>query len=474
MGKTGLVATRDASGLEAFLTVLSDRFGYGIFRIESLLEEGFSSTEAISFKDARERIERGGIDLIIANFYNPKTIGREFLSWKKALEAFDFKITDLIRRAAIAPQSVTVLGDPNLYEAVTSLLTENEGAFPLSFSIEQSCNALHAVAGFDASVAEYLETQGGDRPDLEALGGFPKTFSASWKRSRPIGDGVSPKRKAALYGRFREHLETVAGAEIDYRAVVDSSLATYVIGEFEKTTAVITQRGELLSAASAANLESAVDRAIAAVAQNLSQATLAVNGSMDTEGLALIDRQRFATVIAPSFVCKEPLGGLRLIESREGLGYEALLELRSVVGGVLVQDRDRFAVNPFTWRMPSANQPLVTDWESMLFGVKLSRHLRSAACVAVKDERVIACVAGLARQSRFAQRISEREDSFDNAILVFDEDLESKSSLEEARRLGSSVVVHPGIDASKEGTLVEAANELGLALVSTGVSFTKY
>lgn len=468
------MATRDTSGLGVFVKILQESFGFRLLRVGSIVGEGFEFIKAVDFEEARGLCDQGEVSLVIANFFDPVAVGREFMSWKKALDAFDHEIIDLVRWAAKKPQSVAVLGNPGLYETASALLADHSGSFPQSFRIEQACNALHAVSNFDTSVAQYIEAQSGDVPDLDALGGFPKTLSFAWKRSQSIGDGESTHQKAGLYGTYRDHFETVAGPDIDYRSVLDSSLATYVIGEFEKTTAVITQKGELLSAASTEDLETAIDRAIDAAGVVLSKATLAVNGSMDAEGLTHIDTKRFATLIAPSFVRREALDGLRLLESREGLGYEALQELRSVVGGVLVQDRNRTPVNPLAWKMPSANQPLVTDWESMIFGVKLSRHLRSAACVAIRDEQVVAVASGLAHQGRFAKRLGEDGVSLESAIIVFDEDIVNPTYLEEAKQLGCSVMVHPGIDGTREGPLVDKANQLGLALVTTGVSFTKY
>lgn len=229
-----------------------------------------------------------------------------------------------------------------------------------------------------------------------------------------------------------------------------------------------------MSVASSDDLGTAIEHAIEATESDLAGATLAVNASMEGADIAKIDSIRFATFVAPSFLNRESLPEIRLLESREGLGYEALQELRSVVGGVLIQDRNRSAVNPFSWRIPSANQPLVTDWETMIFGVRISRHLRSISCLALKGERIIAQASGLSHQWRFRQRLREDEKSLVDSILVFDEDIEDPDLLSEVKELGVTVVVHPGTANSREGELVDRANQLGLVLVITGVSFTNF
>ena len=178
--------------------------------------------------------------------------------------------------------------------------------------------------------------------------------------------------------------------------------------------------------------------------------------------------------MAPAFVSEGAFAdGIRLLVSREGLGYEALQEVRSVAGGALVQDRNRVAVNPFAWRMHSANQPLVTQWDDMLFGVKLSRHLRSAGCVAVLEQRVVAQASGLLCQFSAWDRLTEGGRSIEGSILVLDTDIENPDEIVRAKAAGISVLIHPGVDAQREALLVERANEVGLVLVATGVSFRK-
>ena len=474
MGKIALLATRDTSGLDSLSRKLGDLHGYQLLKVSSVMPEGLNHCEPVDFKQAREKLQNGEVSLLVANYFDPANVGRDFLSWKTALQAFDHEIADLIRSAAQTPHSTTVLGNPDLYVLAAGYLEKGDGGFSASFRMEQACNALHAVSQFDASVAQYLEAQGGEVPDLDALSGLPRTVTFSWKRSHPLPGGETSRQKAGLYGSYANHFETVAGPEVDYRAVVDSSLAAYAIGEFEKTTALITQRSELMSAASSDDLGTAIEHAIEAAEPDLAGATLAVNASLEGADIAKIDSIRFATFVAPSFINRETLEGIRLLESREGLGYEALQELRSVVGGVLIQDRNRSAVNPFSWRMPSANQPLVTDWETMIFGVRISRHLRSTSCLAVKGERIIAQASGLSHQRRFSQRLREDEKSLGDSILVFDEDIEDPDLLSEIKELGVTVVVHPGTASSREGELVDRANQLGLVLVTTGVSFTNF
>lgn len=473
MATTALLVTRDSSGLKDFSKRLVEEFGFRLRVVNSVVPEEVAQAEALEMGRAMELVKAGEVSLLVANFFDVSSVGRDFMSWKSALKAFDHEIVDLIRAAARRPQDTTVVGSPNGYGEILALLGEGKGALSGRFRLDQACNALHAASEFDASVAQFLETQGGDTPDIDALSGYPKSIRFAWKRAHCLKEGESPRQKAALYGSFGEHFEKIAGPELDYGSILDLSLAVYTIGEFEKTTAAIIQNGSLISAASADSVEQAVERARMAFEGMLSNATLVVNGSVDADLLDSLSEGVFASVLAPVFVSGSVSDGLRLLESREGLGYDALQEVRSVVGGVLVQDRNRVPVNPFAWRMPSANQPLVTQWEDMIFGVKLSRHLRSSACLAVIGERVVAQASDLIDQSGVWERLRQMGESIEGATLVFDVDIEDPEAIDRAKSAGVGVLVHPGIDAAREPQLVERANAVGLALVATGVSLRK-
>ena len=91
-------------------------------------------------------------------------------------------------------------------------------------------------------------------------------------------------------------------------------------------------------------------------------------------------------IIAPRFSLEalailEKKKNLRLMVASEGLGADALQEIRSVVGGVLVQDRDRTLGNPAAFKVVTKRQPTPQEWDAMLFGWKVCKHVKSNAIV---------------------------------------------------------------------------------------------
>lgn len=468
-----LLATRDPSGLKEFARRLVEEFGYQLLWLASKEPLPFPGLgQAIDVEEAARAIREESVSLLVANFYNPTVGAHRGGAWKKALADMDHDIVGLLRAAAIRPGAMGVVGDPSLYPHALELLRSNPTGLPEAFRVEQASNALHAVAAFDAAVAQFMESQSGDAPDLDALSGYPKTLYFSWKRDTTLA-GATTQQMAALYGGFDEHFETVSGPALDYASLLDLSLATYAIGEFEKPTALLVCKGQLLAGSSASELVAALSEIRLRTKRLREPAMLVVNGSVDADLLSEFALSKVASIVAPSFPEFDGELDVRLIGSKEGLGYESLQEIRSIAGGLLVQDRNRIPVNPMAWRIPSAVQPMVDDWETMIFGVKLARHLQSSACLAVANERVARSASHLTTQFQFEEAFEGSQERLENAILVFDEELEDPDILDAAKRQGACLVIHPGLEFDRETSLVERSNELGIGLVATGLALAK-
>lgn len=153
------------------------------------------------------------------------------------------------------------------------------------------------------------------------------------------------------------------------------------------------------------------------------------------------------------------------------MGYESLLELRSVAGGMLAQDRDLTPLSPMKWSARTLAQPPVDRWEDLIFAAKFARRLRSAACVAVRSECAVRVEAGQPSQEDAWERMLRDGDAIDGCVLALDEAVADSDLFSEARSRGVSLIVHPGHgDDARDEPLRAAADAAGICLVETGVS----
>lgn len=471
MAKRALLVVKDVSGVVALAERLVAEFGFELLA-NAIAGEALQG-KGIAFEALEDGTAAGllsdreqGVSLVVANFVDVESAGRSFMSWKSALSAFDRGIVDTIRAAAWAVERVAVLGNPSDYDAALEELRANGGKLRQAFRMQRATAALRAASEFDFAVAQYLEVQGADAPDMGALSGYSKAMRFAWPRAQLLDTGENGHQLAALYGSFFEHFKQVAGGKLSYAAVLTVSRAAYLIGEFEKPAVALLRNGKIVAACLGEELGDCLAQALEH--EDLEGSWLVVNGSVGVENLRRATRGGVAGVLAPDYseaelaVFKDD-SAVTALASLSGMGYEALQEVRSVVGGVLVQDKDRVAVNPMEWTVLSLAQPLVEDWESLMFGAKVVRHADSAALAIVSGERLISLEAGRYAPKIAWNAVEESGIGLANTVAVFDVPEVEPECLSRMKRHGVRAALLPL--GGNEQALREAANECGLVLL---------
>ncbi len=474
MAKRALFVVKDVSGVADLAARLVEEFGFELLANdiagEALSGKGIEF-RLVSAKAAAALLsdKAQGVSLVVANFVDVESAGRSFMSWKSALGAFDRETVDTIRAAAWAVERVAVLGNPADYEAALEELRENGGKLRQAFRMQRATAALRAASEFDFAVAQYLEVQGADAPDMGALSGYSKALRFAWPRAQLLDTGENRHQLAAVYGSFFEHFDQKSGGKLDYASVLTVSRAAYLIGEFEKPAAALLRNGKIVTARVGDDLEVVLGKVLQHA--DASGSWLVLNGSLGVENLERALGKKVVGILAPD-LSEAELAVLRAegsafaLASISGLGYEALQEIRSVVGGVLVQDKDRAAINPMEWTVLSLAQPLVEDWESLMFGAKVARHADSAALTVVSGNQLISLETGHYAPKLAWNAVEESGIGLANTVAVFDVPEVEPECLRRMKQLGVRAALLPlGGD---EEALRAAANDCGLVLL--GVS----
>ena len=345
---------------------------------------------------ARNGIEL--IDLVVVNLYPfEQTVARPGVEFEEAIENIDIGGPSMLRSAAKNHASVTVICDPGDYAAALAAMS-GDGQGLIELRRRLALKVFQRTAAYDSAIARYLELQAAG-PDLDALGGFAATMSLSWPKAQALRYGENPHQKAALYGTFHEHYEQLQGKELSYNNILDITSATYLIGEFERPSVAILKHTNPCGVASAETLSEAWDQAYATDRKAPFGGIVIVNRTLDESLASLISDIFTEVIIAPRFSDEAAsiLGrkkNLRLMVAKEGMGADALQEIRSVIGGVLVQDRDRTLGDRSQFRVVTRRQPTQQEWDSMIFGWKVCKHVKSNAIVYCRGERTLGIGAG--------------------------------------------------------------------------------
>jgi phosphoribosylaminoimidazolecarboxamide formyltransferase/IMP cyclohydrolase len=168
---------------------------------------------------------------------------------------------------------------------------------------------------------------------------------------------------------------------------------------------------------------------------------------------------------------------LRLMIARDGIGADALQEIRSVVGGVLVQDRDRTLGNVKEFKVVTKRQPTSEEWASMMFGWKVGKHVKSNSIVYCRGEQTLGIGAGqMARvdSSRIAVwKAGEAKLDLKGSIVASEALFPFADGLIAAADAGATCAIQPG-GSMRDEEVIRAADERGMAMVFTGSRHFKH
>ena len=207
-----------------------------------------------------------------------------------------------------------------------------------------------------------------------------------------------------------------------------------------------------------------------------------VNQTLDGDLAKAIAEIFTEVIIAPRF-SDEAMAifskkkNLRLMIAKGGIGADALQEMRSVVGGVLVQDRDRTLGNVKEFKVVTKREPTAEEWAAMLFGWKVGKHVKSNSIVYCRGEQTLGVGAGqMARvdSSRIAVwKAGEAGLDLRGSIVASEAMFPFADGLVAAAAAGATAAIQPG-GSVRDAEVIAAADERGMAMVFTGSRHFKH
>jgi phosphoribosylaminoimidazolecarboxamide formyltransferase / IMP cyclohydrolase len=470
------VLVRDVSEETGFPEILSGR-------VKTLHPKIHGAILAIrSDPEHRRAIEAHGIrpiDLVAVNLYPfRETIHRPNVTLEDAIENIDVGGPCLIRAAAKNFKDVTVVVRPSDYAGVLEEIRAH-GGVSLETRRRLATRAFQTTAGYDAAIRAYLASVDGDAS-------FPEVWVESYERVAELRYGENPHQGAALFladdppGACAAHARRLSGKELSFTNLLDLEAAFELAKEFASPAACVIKHRIPCGAALGETLPAALEGALRGDPVSAFGGILGFNRPLDVATARLVVRkgQFFECVIAPD-VAPEALAILR---EREGWG-EALRvlaatppsgrrrqdrDVRGLVGGLLVQDRDRTLLDEKATRVVSRRQPSESEWAALRFATAIAKHTTSNAIAVAKDGELLGIGSGqTSRIEAVRLALSKAGDRARGAALASDAFFPFRDSVDEAARAGVAAIVHPG-GSKKDDEVIRAADEHGIALVFGG------
>jgi phosphoribosylaminoimidazolecarboxamide formyltransferase / IMP cyclohydrolase len=407
------------------------------------------------------------IDLVVVNLYPfEETIRKPNVTLAQAIENIDIGGPSMIRSAAKNYESVTVVVDPADYDAVLENMRDNDGETTLKLRERLAIKAFIKTSDYDRAIGNFLNKE--------------QTTDASFSLSLPLvmrlRYGENPHQTAALYGAFDRHFEKLHGKELSFNNILDISAATGLIAEFDKPAVAILKHTNPCGVGLDADLREAWEKAFATDKQAPFGGIIVCNRPMN-EALAKAISEIFSEVIiAPDFAAEarallQKKKNLRLIRlTTSAAEARSATDVRSVAGGLLVQDADNAKEIPE--KVVTKRQPTKAELEAMLFGWRVVKHVKSNAIVYAGRDRTLGIGAG--QMSRVdASRIAiwkaqEAGLSLKGSAVASDAFFPFPDGLIAAADAGATCAIQPG-GSVRDKEVIAAANERNMAMIFTGI-----
>ena len=409
------------------------------------------------------------IDMVVVNLYPfEATIAKAGVTLADAIENIDIGGPSMIRSAAKNYESVTVVVDPADYDAVLENIRDNKGETTLKLRERLAIKAFVRTANYDRAISSFLNRE--------------QTTDASFSQTLPLTMrlryGENPHQTGALYGDFDKYFEKLHGKELSFNNILDISAATNLIAEFDEPTVAILKHTNPCGVGTDADLRKAWDKAYATDKQAPFGGVI-VSNRLFSESLAKVISEIFSEVIiAPDFDAEarailQKKKNLRLIRLKTPpLEARPTSDIRSVCGGVLVQDADAAQETSSEYRTVTKRRPTKTELNAMLFGWRVVKHVKSNAIVYAKADRTLGIGAG--QMSRVdASRIAiwkakEAGLSLKGSAVASDAFFPFRDGLIAAANAGATCAIQPG-GSVRDEEVIAAADERNMAMIFTGI-----
>jgi phosphoribosylaminoimidazolecarboxamide formyltransferase/IMP cyclohydrolase len=422
---------------------------------------------------AEHRIEP--IDLVCVNLYPfERTAARRGVSDDEVIEQIDIGGPTLIRAAAKNHAFVAVVVRPESYDAVIEELRELDGSISEQTRQTLATDAFGLTARYDAAISSWFA----EREDE-----FPPHLVTAFEKVLDLSYGENPHQRAAYYEEAgtRTHLlaRTVKlhGKELSFNNLVDLDSGRRLLREFELPAAAILKHNNPCGCAVAETIERAYEKALACDPESAFGGVVVLNRKVEKE-LALKLNENFVELLfAPGYAegtveTLQTKPNIRIIDDSERrkiiVGER---DLRRVMGGLLVQDRDGDLQERSTMEVVSEREPTEAEWGDLLFAWKVCKHVRSNAIVIAKDLATVGIGAGqMSRLDsvRLAVEKARREGSpLEGSVLASDAFFPFADGPDLAIEAGVVAIIQPG-GSMRDAEVIEACNRAGLAMVFTG------
>ena len=408
------------------------------------------------------------IDLVIVDLYPFEETVASGACEDDIIEKIDIGGISLIRAAAKNFKDVVIVASKVQYEPLKKLLESKAGKSDIEDRKFFAKEAFAVSSAYDAAIFNYM-----DNSESTA-------FRYTEDNAMHLRYGENPHQKGTFYGDFKAMFDQLHGREISYNNLLDIEAAVSLISEFEDTTVAILKHNNACGIASRPTVVEAWKDALAGDPVSAFGGIIVSNLKIDKIAAEEINKIFFEIVIAPEYD-KDALEILQQKKNRiilvQKLPLAGKTQFRSLLNGVLVQDKDLSIQTTDDLKLVTDRPLQNAELDDLLFANKLVKHTKSNAIILVKNKQL--CAGGTGQTSRVdaLKQAIEKANSFGfdlkGSVMASDAFFPFPDCVEIAGNAGVTAVVQPG-GSINDKLSVEYCNEHNISMLITGIRHFKH
>lgn len=418
------------------------------------------------------------IDIVAINLYPFKeTILKPGVTQEDAIENIDIGGPTMLRSAAKNHRDVVVVCDPSDYEKVIEELKENKSV-SMDTKYRLALKVFQHTAAYDAMISDYLRKQIGEE--------LPDNLTLTFEKVQDLRYGENPHQKACYYKEIQPSRGSLVnavqlhGKELSFNNINDTQGALATLKEFKEPTVIAVKHANPCGVGIGVDILSAYKKAYECDPTSIYGGIVAANRDVDAAMAEEMSKIFLEIVIAPDFT-KEAMEILTKKKNIRLLKLEGIeeklakqIDIKKVSGGLLVQDTDDVLFEEDELKVVTDRIPTEREMDDMRLAMKVVKHIKSNGIVIAKDNKTLGIGPGQVNRIWAVENaIKQSNFPLQDSVLASDAFFPFNDCVTAAAAAGVTAIIQPGGSVRDEES-IKKANELGIAMVFTGVRHFKH
>ena len=410
-------------------------------------------------------------DLVVVDLYPFQETVANTNNEEEIIEKIDIGGISLIRAAAKNYKDVLIISSRHQYAELLDILEHQNGVTVEETRRYFSREAFKLSSHYDNAIYAYFNGSAADTSH---------SYNNKIQAVQHLRYGENPHQKGRFYGNLEEVFTKLSGKEISYNNLLDIDAAVCLIAEFNSPTIAILKHNNACGIASRNDLLQAWHLALAADPVSAFGGVIVCNGKITKVVAEEMHKLFFEVLIAAEFE-EEAIAVLMQKTNRILLKINQInlpnVTFRSLLNGVIEQDRDQISESPKEMTCVTALCPTESQLTDLEFAIKVVKQSKSNTIVLVKDKQLISSGVGMtSRIDALKYAINKAHEfnfNLEGAVMASDAFFPFPDCVEIAHKTGVMAIVQPG-GSVKDNLSIDYCNANNLAMVFTGIRHFKH